>query len=101
MERVVALTDRARNEPRDLYDIWFLTSGGHVDLAMLMPEIESKLGFRGRTRAGMREELSRKERRYRNLWKTRLGSQMAELPHFDEVYRSVCRSMRTAGLMDR
>ena len=25
-EKVVALTDRARNEPRDLYDLWYLTS---------------------------------------------------------------------------
>ena len=24
-EKVVALTDRARNEPRDLYDVWYLT----------------------------------------------------------------------------
>ena len=39
--------------------------------------------------------------RFRKLWKTRLGSQMADLPHFEEVYRSVVRSMRTAGFMDR
>ena len=32
-EKVVALTDRARNEPRDLYDIWHLVDEGHVDLA--------------------------------------------------------------------
>jgi predicted nucleotidyltransferase component of viral defense system len=24
-EKVVALTGRARNEPRDLYDVWYLT----------------------------------------------------------------------------
>ena len=35
VEKVVALTDRARNEPRDLYDVWYLTSEDHVDLAML------------------------------------------------------------------
>ena len=31
-EKVVALLDAARNEPRDLYDIWFLTIHGHIDL---------------------------------------------------------------------
>ena len=101
VEKIVALTDRARNEPRDLYDIWYLTSKGQVDLAMLSPEIDSKLEFRDRTRDGLGEELARKEKRFRKLWNTRLASQMADLPHFDEVYRSVRRLMRAAGLVDR
>jgi len=101
VEKIVALTDRARNEPRDLYDIWYLTSVEHVDLAMLTPEIDSKLEFRGRTRDGFSEELARKEKRYKKLWTTRLGSQMADLPRFDQIYRTVSRAMRAAGLMDR
>ncbi|PKP55668.1 nucleotidyl transferase AbiEii/AbiGii toxin family protein, partial [Candidatus Atribacteria bacterium HGW-Atribacteria-1] len=36
VEKVVALLDRARNEPRDLYDIWYLTSNQHVDIAELI-----------------------------------------------------------------
>jgi hypothetical protein len=101
VEKVVALTDRARNEPRDLYDVWRLTSEDHVDLATLIPEIESKLEFRGRSREGMGEEFARTETRYKKLWNVRLGSQMAFLPHFDEVYRSVRRALRAAGLVDR
>ena len=100
VEKVAALTDRARHEPRDLYDIWYLTSGGHVDLATLVQEIDSKLEFRGRTRAGMTEELAKKEARYRKLWSARLAAQMAELPPFDEVYRAACRTLRAAGLLD-
>ncbi len=101
VEKVVALTDRARNEPRDLYDVWYLTSEKHVDLAMLTPKVESKLEFRGRTRDGMSAELASKETRYKKLWNARLGLQVADLPHFDEVYRSVRRTMRAAGLADR
>jgi len=101
VEKVVALTDRARNEPRDLYDIWYLTSEGCIDLAMLISEIESKLEFRGRSRAGMGDELARKEKRFRKLWEVRLGAQMAHLPRFEEVYRSVRRSLRAAGLSGR
>ncbi len=100
VEKIVALTDRARNEARDLYDIWYLTSEGHVDLDMLVPEIDSKLEFRGRTRDGFGEELLRKEKRYKKLWTARLGAQMADLPRFDHVYRAVSRAMRAAGLMD-
>ena len=100
VEKIVALTDRARNEPRDLYDIWYLTSEGHVDLDMLVPEIDSKLEFRKRTRDGFADELARKEKRYKKLWAARLGAQMADLPSFDQVYRAVSRAMRAAGLMD-
>lgn len=101
VEKVAALTDRARNEPRDLYDVWYLTSEEHVDLAMLAQELDGKLEFRGRAREGMSEELAKKEARYRKLWSARLGAQMVELPPFDEVYRSVCRTLRAAGVMDR
>ncbi len=101
VEKVVALTDRARNEPRDLYDLWYLTSEAHVDLAMLTSEIDNKLEFRGRSRDTMGEEFQKKEARYKKLWSTRLGSQMAELPPFDDVFRSVRRSLRAAELIPR
>lgn len=98
VEKVVALTDRARNEPRDLYDVWYLTSEDHIDLAMLMQEIDSKLEFRGCSRDGVGEEFKKKEARYKKLWSTRLGSQMTKLPAFDDVYRSVRRNLRAAGM---
>ena len=101
VEKVVAVTDQARNEPRDLYDVWYLTSKHHVDLAMLMQEIDSKLEFRGRSRDAMGEEFKKKEARYKKLWSTRLGSQMAEPPPFDDVFRSVRRSLRAARLIPR
>lgn len=98
-EKVVALADRARNEPRDLYDVWYLTDRENMDLAALIPEITVKLEFRGRSLAGIGEELGKKEARLKKLWQMRLANQMAELPHFEEVYRAVQRSFRGAGLM--
>lgn len=97
----MALTDHARNEPRDLYDVWYLTSEDHVDLSLLVSAIESKLEFRGRGRDTMGEEFKKKEARYKRLWDTRLGTQMAELPPFDDVFRSVRRSLRAAELIPR
>ena len=96
VEKLVALTDRARNEPRDLYDLWYLTSHSHIDLAELKPEIMHKLEFRGRKFSNIGKEFSKKEPKYRKLWDIRLAPQMAELPHFDVVIRAVRRSMRAA-----
>ena len=97
-EKIVALLDRARNEPRDLYDLWFLTSGGHVNLADLVNPVARKLEFRGLTLAQVGKELTGKEARYKKLWQVRLAAQMAELPEFNAVYREVRRALRQGGL---
>jgi len=81
-EKVVALTDRARNEPRDLYDVWYLTELENMDICALIPEITDKLDFRGRALEGMGKEFAKKEARLKKLWQIRLANQMAELPHF-------------------
>jgi hypothetical protein len=97
-EKVVALCDRARNEPRDLYDIWYLVNGNHVDLSILPTAIADKLAFRKRTLEGIGEELRKKEDRLRKLWDPRLSHQLALLPDFQEVFRAVQREFRRAGL---
>ncbi len=100
VEKVVALTDFARNEPRDLYDAWYLTSKEKMDLSTLILEIRSKLEFRNRTIETIAKEFMKKETRLKKLWQARLSNQMVALPHFDEVYRSVRRSFRVAGLIN-
>lgn len=100
VEKLVALTDRARNEPRDLYDLWYLTSERHVDLALVQPELDRKLKFRGRDRGGFGESLRRKEEILRRLWEGRLAAQMTQLAPFEDVYRAVTRVARVAGIID-
>lgn len=101
VEKIVAFTDKARNEPRDLYDLWCLATDGLVDFATLIPAIESKLAFRGRTREAMSEVLAVKEARYKILWSARLEQQMSILPQFEDVFRVVRRRFREAGLIEK
>jgi hypothetical protein len=98
VEKTVALLDRARNEPRDLYDLWFLTSGGHVNLSDLMDPVARKLEFRGLTLAQVGKEFVAKEARYEKLWQVRLAAQMADLPGYGAVYHEVRRALRQAGI---
>jgi predicted nucleotidyltransferase component of viral defense system len=97
VEKTVALLDRARNEPRDLYDLWFLTSGGHVRLADLVDSVVRKLEFRGLTLSQVAGQYAAKEARYKKLWQVRLAAQMSELPDFDAVDREVRRALRQGG----
>jgi len=97
-EKVIALMDPARNEPRDLYDVWHLVTSNHVDLSSLPNAIGMKLEFRGRKFANSASEFWAKEARLKKLWEIRLSAQVAKLPEYDEVYRSVRRAIRQAGL---
>jgi predicted nucleotidyltransferase component of viral defense system len=93
-EKLVALMDRARTEPRDLYDVWHLIGEGSVDLEQLKNPVEEKLAFRGKTLAGVTGEFSSKKERYEKLWENRLVAQMLELPEFEGVFRSVQRELK-------
>ncbi|MEW6087480.1 MAG: nucleotidyl transferase AbiEii/AbiGii toxin family protein [bacterium] len=100
-EKVIALLDRARNEPRDLYDIWYLIHNKHISLLELTGAVEQKIEFRGEKLAGVLKEFPLKEQRLKKLWETRLFSQMSLLPEFEDIYRTVKREFRQAGLLIR
>jgi predicted nucleotidyltransferase component of viral defense system len=97
-EKVLALADLARNEPRDLYDLWYLTSRLGVELEPLVGAMRDKLEFRGRIIEGIGDAIVHKEARLRALWSGRLANQMASLPPFEEVFRVVRRTLRQANL---
>jgi predicted nucleotidyltransferase component of viral defense system len=97
-EKVIAVCDRARNEPRDLYDLWYLCEQGHVDLAQVIDAITRKLQFRGQSLEAIGGQLGVKEIRLGRLWNQRLAGQMVMLPEFDGVFRSVRRAFRGAGI---
>ena len=97
-EKTMALADKARNEPRDLYDLWHLTSNEGIELDPLADGIRQKLEFRGKPCEGLADAIRAKEVRLKTLWEKRLGYQMAALPEFDEVFRAVQRRLRQANL---
>lgn len=100
-EKSVALLDRARTEPRDLYDLWHLTEqSSSVNLGDCLEAINAKLAHRGRSLDEVRGEFHKKEARLKKTWETRLSTQMANLSEFDDVYRSVKRAFRQAKITE-
>jgi predicted nucleotidyltransferase component of viral defense system len=97
-EKILALADRARNEPRDLYDLWYLVTREGVDIAELVQAISAKLTFREQEAAGIQDAIINKETRLKALWSMRLANQMAMLPPFDQVFREIRRVLRQANL---
>ncbi len=97
-EKTVALADPARNEPRDLYDLWHLTSNEGIPMDQLIPAICQKLEFRGKPCEGLQAAVAGKEARLEALWSRKLAYQMASLPPFEQVFRAVRRTLRQANL---
>ena len=97
-EKTLALTDQARNEPRDLYDLWYMTEQDEVHLEQILPAICEKLRFRNKPCEGLQPALLQKEARLRALWNNRLAHQMAILPPFEQVFREMRRTFRQAQL---
>lgn len=96
-EKIIAMLDVSRNEPRDLYDLWYLATNNFVDLTALTDAVRQKMTFRGKDLPTARGDLVRKEVRLKKLWNVRLAAQMTELPEFEQVYRGVLRELRRAG----
>jgi predicted nucleotidyltransferase component of viral defense system len=97
-EKVVALQDRARNEPRDLYDLWYLTTHAGIALGDLVGSITEKLQFRGQALEGLERRILEKEARLQFLWRGRLEHQMDVIPGFSDVFRAIRRELRQADL---
>jgi predicted nucleotidyltransferase component of viral defense system len=93
----VALQDRARNEPRDLYDLWFLTTRARILKSAILLNPSRELRFREKEIAGLKDRIVAKEMRLKTLWNSRLGHQVEALPQFDEVFRTVRRELRQAN----
>jgi len=92
------ILDPARNEPRDLYDLWYLTANKYGNLADVTEAVDLKMRFRQRELSDVKGGLVRKEARLNKLWNARLAAQMAVLPEYDEVYRAVTRETAAGGI---
>lgn len=98
VEKLLALSDRARNEPRDLYDLWYLFGATDVRIADLRAELDVKLAARQRAAPGLEQAIAAKEDRLRRLWAKRLEHHVSRLPPYDEAFRGVLRALRAAQL---
>ena len=75
-----------------------LTSNESVEMDQLIPGICEKLEFRGRHCKGLQLAIAGKEARLRALWTRRLAYEMTSLPPFEQVFRTLRRTLRQANL---
>jgi predicted nucleotidyltransferase component of viral defense system len=93
VEKTLAITDGARKEPRDLYDLWYISDAGHIPTCEEMIDgLNRKLASReGRTNDILVPRLERIEKAIALVWDRRLRPQVMALPEFERCFRTVKR----------
>ncbi len=94
VEKYLCVLDKARNEPRDVYDLWYLLSNNAVNSEGILACIKEKGAHKKMTNFNISEILSQKEGNYKMLWSKRLKNHMIHLPYFDKVYRELKKYLR-------
>jgi len=94
IEKILALSDKSRCQPRDLYDLWNLTNSGKVDIGGIGCDLLPKLYHHKRRTDTVDSEIDSKEGKLRSAWSTRLEAQMSSVPEFDGAFRHVRRFVK-------
>ncbi len=94
-EKCLSILDPGRNEPRDVYDLWYLTSTKCLEFEGLGSQIKEKGSYKGVGSFDIIRVLNDKESNYKNLWTVRLDKHMIDLPHFEKVYRELKRYLKS------
>lgn len=94
IEKYLSILDTHRNEPRDVYDLWYLSTNKCLEYKHLGEYIIEKGIHKGVSSFNIIEVLKVKENNYKRLWTTRLDKHMIDLPYFEKVYQGLKKCLR-------
>jgi hypothetical protein len=83
------------NEPRDIYDLWFLLKS-KVDISKVKMEINKKYGYEPYFH-NLLNSITLEE--YRRNWYIRLEKQVKNLPGFDSVIKELKKLIEESFLI--
>jgi len=96
IEKLCCILDRARHEPRDIYDLWYLLNEGSVKLGDIKCDLMQKARHKKAHPNNFSEILEHKKRTYAASWENRLKHQLpgGQVPPFDGIYRKIRRAFK-------
>ncbi len=84
----------ARQEPRDLYDFWYLTEIEGMEPRNVKGEFEHKAKNKGHDPETFQEKVMSKEANLKINWERKLENQINDLPKFEDVFRQSKKHFR-------
>ena len=92
IEKMTALL--GRTEPRDLYDFWYLTEVGRLEIPDYLYEFQNKAQHKKQDPNSFFEKVMSKETAFKRDWNKKLASQIHDLLEYEEVFREAKRHFK-------
>lgn len=99
IEKLCSVLDPKRNEPRDVYDLWYLLDSGLIELSSLVDNFRIKAKYKNLKINKASNLLNNKQKIYQRSWDIKLKHQLIAVPLFKETYRQLKRFLRQAGII--
>lgn len=84
----------SRMQPRDFYDLWFLSENESIEMADLLSEYEEKAVFKNLKPDTIGERLEKILPVFEKQWEISMSDQIKNLPPFERVERELKRHFR-------
>ena len=84
----------SRTQPRDYYDLWYLSEAEEMEMSDLRYEFEEKARHKGLHPESLQDKLEAKEAVFKSRWEKSMKDQIAELPPFEQVHRELGKHFR-------
>ena len=84
----------SRTQPRDYYDLWYLSEMEGLEMTDHRFEFEAKARHKGLDPDSLQEKLDGKVNVFKSRWESSMKDQIAELPPFEQVHRELGKHFR-------
>ncbi|MCQ2059945.1 MAG: nucleotidyl transferase AbiEii/AbiGii toxin family protein [Bacteroidaceae bacterium] len=84
----------SRTQPRDYYDLWYLSEIEGMEMADLRNEFEIKARHKGLDPDSLSAKIDSKVNVFKSRWENSMKDQIAELPPFEQVHRELGKHFR-------
>ena len=84
----------SRTQPRDYYDLWYLSEAEGMEMADLCLEFGEKARRKGLDPNALQDKLEEKVAVFRSRWEKSMKDQIADLPPFEQVHRELGKHFR-------
>jgi len=84
----------SRQQPRDFYDLWYLSENEKLEMSNYITEFEIKAKHKGLNSANLKKRIEQLLPVFKARWSGSMSEQIRELPHFEQVSRELGRHFR-------
>lgn len=84
----------SRQQPRDYYDLWYLSEYEGLEMSDYIAEYELKAKYKGLNPVGLEARIEKLLPVFKARWEGSMSAQIKELPPFEQVARELGRHFR-------